>query len=101
MTIIDTRTATTATTATTADAPATSLVATLLGRRSDWLRTPRFSRPRHGLHWVGPLVVAATTFGPWSAFSGAIGEGGGSVSFGLYIGAVSIVRTWAVPAFAI
>ncbi|MFN3217703.1 MAG: ferric reductase-like transmembrane domain-containing protein [Acidimicrobiales bacterium] len=89
MTIIDTPTATPANAAD--DAPAKSLAATVLGRRSDWLRTPRLSRPRPGLHWVGPLVVAATTFGPWSAFSGAIGEGGGSVGFGLYIGAVSIV----------
>ena len=64
----------------------------LLGRPSDWhLRRPslRIGRPR--LAWLGPIAVVVSTLVGWYAFQGAQGEEGGSVSFGLFIGAASIV----------
>lgn len=64
----------------------------MLGSKHDWqVRRPHVGRPRPGLHWLGPIAVIVSTVATWPAFSGAIGEEGGSVSFGLYIGAVSIV----------
>lgn len=64
----------------------------LLGRPSDWhLRKPslRIGRPR--LAWLGPIAVTISTLVGWYAFQGAQGEEGGSVAFGLFIGAASIV----------
>lgn len=63
----------------------------LLGTRRDWrlCRPGRVLRPTPGLHWVGPLAVVATSLWFWPAFAGTRGEDG-DVSFGLYIGAVSI-----------
>lgn len=64
----------------------------LLGRPADWhLRRPslRLGRPR--LAWLGPIAVVVTTLIGWFAFAGAPGEDGGTVGFGLFIGAASIV----------
>lgn len=47
-------------------------------------------RPTPGLHWVGPLMVVVSSSWFWPAFAGTAGEDG-DVSFGLYIGAVSIM----------
>lgn len=41
--------------------------------------------------WLGPLAVVASVVLSWPAFSGATGEEGGSVAFGLFIGAASII----------
>lgn len=81
----------------TADQPATRTLThsrrgrALLGTRRDWrlARPAPVLRPHPGRHWVGPLVVAASTMFIWPAFAGTAGEDG-DVSFGLYIGAVSI-----------
>ena len=64
----------------------------LLGRPSDWhlvRRRPRLGRPR--LAWLGPIAVVVSTLVGWYAFQGAQGEEGGSVAFGLFIGAASVV----------
>ena len=62
-----------------------------LGRRADWL----IARPRRATiarrAWIGPAIIAATTLAGWWAFTGARGEGGGSVALGLFVGAASIV----------
>lgn len=64
----------------------------LMGTRADWrlVRPARPRPPRPGPHWVGPAVVVATVFCSWPAFAGTAGKRG-DVSFGLYIGSVSIV----------
>ena len=63
-----------------------------LGRPGDWMiRIPNPRVPQPGVRWIGPLLVAASVAVSWPAFSGAVGEGGRSVSSGLYLGAVSIV----------
>ncbi len=68
---------------------------TLAGRPRDWRVPPtgllpsRFPRPHLG--WLGPLLMLASSVAIWPAFAGAQGEEGGSVAFGLYIGAVSIM----------
>lgn len=71
---------------------ATRLARIVIGTRRDWRlerpRLPRPSMPR--LSWVGPLAVVASLLISWPAFSGAVGEDG-SVSFGLFVGAVSIM----------
>lgn len=43
------------------------------------------------MHWLGPLAVVGSTAAAWPAFAGAVGEEGGSVAFGLFIGAASII----------
>ena len=43
------------------------------------------------MHWLGPLAVVGSAAAAWPAFAGAVGEGGGSVAFGLFIGAASII----------
>lgn len=64
----------------------------MAGRRSDWrLVRPRVRRPTPGLAWLGPLLVAASVAVSWFAFAGTPGDEGGDVSFGLFIGAASIV----------
>lgn len=64
----------------------------LLGRPSDWhLRRPSFRIGRPRLSWLGPIAVVISTLVGWYAFQGAQGEEGGSVAFGLFIGAASIV----------
>ena len=64
----------------------------LLGRPSDWhLHKPRLRVGRPRLAWLGPLAVVVSTLVGWYAFQGAQGEEGGSVAFGLFIGAASIV----------
>lgn len=64
----------------------------MIGKRADWqLQRPFLGLPRPGLHWLGPIAVVATTLLSWPAFAGAIGEGGESVQFGLFIGAASII----------
>ena len=64
----------------------------LAGSRRDWRldRFPRFSLPRPGLHWLGPIGIVVSVLIGWPAFSGATGEDG-NVAFGLFIGAASIV----------
>ena len=64
----------------------------LAGTRADWrlVRPTRPHPPRLGVHWVGPVLVLATVFCSWPAFAGTSGKRG-DVSFGLYIGSVSIV----------
>lgn len=64
----------------------------MLGSRRDWRlsRPGRPHRPTPGVHWLGPLLVAGTSLWFWPAFAGTQGEDG-DVTFGLYIGAVSIV----------
>ncbi len=63
----------------------------LLGRPSDWhLRRPHLVVPNPGIHWIGPLLLVASVAVSWLAFDGALGEDG-SVAFGLFIGAASIV----------
>lgn len=58
------------------------------------IRLPQVLPPVPGVHWIGPLLVAATSLWFWPAFAGTGGEEG-DVSFGLYIGAVSIaLMTW-------
>jgi len=62
-----------------------------VGKRSDWLAwLPRPRRPRPGVSWIGPAIVAASVVFTWPAFSGATGDEG-NVAFGLFIGATSIV----------
>jgi len=62
-----------------------------IGRPRDWnLRKPAISRPRLKLSLIGPLVITASVAVSWRAFSGAVGEEG-NASFGLFIGAASIV----------
>lgn len=63
-----------------------------VGTRRDWrLVRPRRPLPlRPGVHWIGPILVLVTTWGTWPAFAGTAGEDG-DVSFGLYIGSVSIL----------
>ncbi|MEO0493848.1 MAG: ferredoxin reductase family protein [Actinomycetota bacterium] len=64
----------------------------VLGRPSDWhLRRPSFHIGRPRLAWLGPIAVVVSTLVGWFAFQGAQGEEGGSVAFGLFIGAASIV----------
>jgi predicted ferric reductase len=64
----------------------------LLGTRQDWRlvrpRPPARLRPRFS--WLGPSLVAGSVAASWPAFSGATGEDG-SVAFGLFIGAASIL----------
>lgn len=72
------------------------LIKTLIGTRRDWrlnrLRGPRLGAPSG--HWLGPLLVTATTLIGWFAFAGATGEDG-AVAFGLFIGSAAIVlMTW-------
>jgi predicted ferric reductase len=63
----------------------------LRGRSGDWhLPRPRLRVPRPGLQWVGPLIIAVSLGASWPAFEGARGEGG-SVAFGLFIGAAAIM----------
>jgi len=63
----------------------------VLGRPSDWhLRRPRLVPPTPGVHWIGLLLMIASIAVSWLAFDGAVGEDG-SVAFGLFIGAASIV----------
>ena len=63
----------------------------LAGKRSDWLPEPRRPRvPKPGLHLVGPIAIMASVAASWFAFEGATGEEG-SVAFGLFIGATSIL----------
>ena len=68
------------------------LLRRLAGTRRDWRldRIPRFSLPRPGLHWLGPIGIVVSVLVGWPAFSGATGEEG-NVAFGLFIGAASIV----------
>ena len=62
-----------------------------LGRPSDWgVRRPTLAVPRIGLWLIGPTLMVASVLAIWPAFSGAQGEDG-SVAFGLFIGAVSIL----------
>ena len=62
-----------------------------LGRPRDWnLRLPRRPRARPRLGWLGPLAIVGSVTVSWPAFSGATGEDG-SVAFGLFIGATSIL----------
>ena len=62
-----------------------------LGKPSDWqLRRPHIALPKPGLHWTGPLAIAASVAVSWFAFAGATGEEG-NVAFGLFIGAASIL----------
>lgn len=62
----------------------------LVGRRGDWqLRKPLLTTPHVGLHTIGPLVIVGSLVASWFAFANAQGEG--SVAFGLFIGAVSIL----------
>ncbi|MGI9657698.1 MAG: ferredoxin reductase family protein [Gaiellaceae bacterium] len=62
-----------------------------LGRPSDWgLRWPSLRLPRPSRSWIGPALIAVSVLATWPAFTGAQGEDG-SVAFGLFIGAVSIV----------
>ena len=69
---------------------ASRVIRTLAGRRSDWrLVRPRIGRPRWSVGSIGPLLVLASVGGSWFAFDSANGRG--SVAFGLYIGAVSIL----------
>ncbi len=64
----------------------------LLGRRSDWhLTTPDLHLPRPSLAWLGTLAVVASVVASWFAFNGAMGEEGGSVQLGLFVGAASIL----------
>jgi predicted ferric reductase len=67
-----------------------------LGRPSDWnLRRPRVVVLRPGLSWIGPITVVASVAVSWSAFAGAIGEEGGNVQYGLWIGAAStLLMAW-------
>ncbi len=78
-----------------ARAAAPGIARTMLGRPRDWRLPPTGLVPsrrlRPHLGWLGPLVVLASCLAIWPAFAGARGEEGGSVAFGLYIGAVSIV----------
>lgn len=68
-----------------------ALARRLLGRPADWrLSPPALRAPRPGLHWLGPLAVLASVLISWFAFRGAGGEDG-SVAFGLFIGAASIL----------
>ncbi len=66
----------------------------LAGSRADWrLVRPGVSLgalPRPGLGALGPLAIAASVALSWFAFDGAQGEDG-SVAFGLFIGAASIL----------
>ena len=62
-----------------------------LGSRRDWtVPRPRLWRLRPGLRTLGPLAIVASVLVPWFAFTGAVGEEGGNVTFGLFIGAASI-----------
>jgi predicted ferric reductase len=63
----------------------------LIGTRREWriANLPRLIPPSPGRHWIGPLVVAFGSMWFWPVFSNTPGEDG-DVSFGLYIGAVSI-----------
>lgn len=63
-----------------------------LGRPTDWWPGP-FVAPqlRPKLGWLGPALILISVIGSWPAFSGAIGEGGGSVQYGLWVGAASIL----------
>lgn len=62
-----------------------------IGRKADWnLRRPNLYLPRPNIGWVGPLAVLASVAVSWTAFSGAKGENG-SVQYGLFIGAASII----------
>ena len=68
-----------------------ALVKRALGRPSDWgARRPTFVVPRLGSWLIGPALMVASVAVIWPAFSSAQGEDG-SVAFGLFIGAVSIV----------
>lgn len=63
---------------------------TLLGTRSDWrLARPTFSRPRPSVGWCGPALVIGSVALSWFAFDSA--QGRGSVAFGLFVGASSIL----------
>lgn len=65
---------------------------TALGRPGDWnLRRPTVRLPRPGRHWLGPFAIAASVLVSWPAFAGAIGEEGGNVQYGLWVGAASIL----------
>ena len=70
----------------------TSFLRRLAGTRRDWRlhRLPRLSAPRPGLHWFGPIAIVVSVVIGWPAFSGATGEDG-TVAFGLFVGAASIV----------
>jgi len=48
-------------------------------------------RLRPGKSWVGPIAIAASVIASWPAFAGAVGEEGGNVQYGLWIGAASIL----------
>jgi predicted ferric reductase len=65
----------------------------MLGSPGDWqIRRPRLPSPAPGLSWLGPITVIASVALSWLAFADAIGEEGeGSPSFGLFIGAASIL----------
>ncbi|MEL6891670.1 MAG: ferredoxin reductase family protein [Actinomycetota bacterium] len=67
------------------------LIRRLLGRPADWhLYRPRLRLPRPSLAWVGTVAVIASCAVSWLAFDGTRGEDG-DVSFGLWVGAVSIL----------
>ncbi|MCB0989859.1 MAG: ferredoxin reductase family protein [Acidimicrobiales bacterium] len=70
----------------------TKLGRAMVGSVGDWTpRLPKFTSLRPSMSWIGPLAMLASTLVGWFAFSGAQGEHGSSVAFGLFIGSVSIV----------
>ncbi|MDE0928622.1 MAG: ferric reductase-like transmembrane domain-containing protein [Acidimicrobiales bacterium] len=61
------------------------------GSPRDWIpQTPALRAPRISRSWMGPLLITLSALVGWLAFVGAEGEDG-SVTFGLFIGSVSIV----------
>ncbi len=66
------------------------IVRTLLGTRAHWrLVRPIFSRPRPSVGWIGTASVVGSVAVSWLAFDSA--QGRGSVAFGLFVGATSIL----------
>jgi len=65
----------------------------MLGSPGDWqIQRPRLPVPAPALSWLGPITVITRVALSWLAFADAIGEEGeGSPSFGLFIGAASIL----------
>ena len=63
-----------------------------VGRPADWrVPAPDLSALRPGAALLGPLAMVASTVAGWFAFAGAVGDGGGSVALGLFVGAAAIV----------